>query len=226
MSGDAPLVRLVGVTKRIGGEPVLRGVSLDVYPGEFLVVRGRSGVGKTTLLRIMALLEEPDSGLVEVLGLNASLATDREKALLRLRHIGIVHQFFDLIPSLTALENVELPLALAGVPREERERRCMRALAAVGLEDKASKFPPELSGGERQRVAIARAIVTEPRLLLADEPLSNLDDETAERVLDLFRGLCARGAGVVMTTTDLYSPLPSSREYLLLNGRLRPLRGE
>ena len=134
-----------------------------------------------------------------------------------------MHQFFDLIPTLTALENVELPLVLRGVGREERERRALVLLRALGLEDKAHKYPSELSGGEKQRVAIARALVGDPELLLADEPISNLDDENAEKVLELFRSLCSdRGTAVVMTTTDLYTEYPCDRDYLLVGGRLLP----
>lgn len=215
------LLELRDVYKRVGTEYVLKGVSVRVRSGEFVVVRGRSGVGKTTLLRVMATLEEVDEGSVIVLGRETCSMSESEKARLRLAYVGFIHQFFNLIPSLTVLENIELPLVIQGVSRRERFKRVSCLLAYLGLSDKARKYPDELSGGERQRVAIARALVKNPVILLADEPLSNLDDETSGLVLELFEKYRKeRNIAIVMATTDLYTPFNCDKEYLLIKGQL------
>lgn len=225
MPGEDCVIELVSVWKRYGPIEVLRGLSLSIREGEFVVVRGKSGAGKTTLLKIMGLLEQPDSGKVRLFGENADGLGDSERSELRLRHIGFVFQFFNLIPSLTVLENLELPLALAGVARQERRRRALELLEHFGLAEAASRFPPTLSGGERQRVAIARALVNNPRIVLADEPTSSLDEENSRIVIELLEKIKReRRVAVVLTTTDPYERVPSSREYLLKDGILHELR--
>jgi putative ABC transport system ATP-binding protein len=165
---------------------VLRGMDLDVAPGELVALLGPSGSGKSTLLNIIAGLDAPDSGTVEVGGQDLGRLTERARTLLRRRDIGFVFQFFNLVPTLTVLENVRLPLELIG-RRDAAPARTL--LERVGLADRAHAFPEELSGGEQQRIAIARALAHEPRLLLADEPTGNLDSATGSRVLDVLTGL-------------------------------------
>lgn len=219
------VLELSGVWKSYGPVEVLRGVDLGVDEGEFVSVRGRSGVGKTTLLRIAGLLETPDRGEVVLLGREVGRLGDGERSALRLHYIGFVPQLFGLIPTLTVLENVELPMALAGVGRRERRERALELLSYFGIERMASRFPRELSAGEAQRVAIARALANRPRLVLADEPTSNLDEESAALVVELLARVSREeGVAVVMTTIDLHEGLPTTRDYVLRDGRLSPLR--
>ncbi|MEM0050625.1 MAG: ABC transporter ATP-binding protein [Candidatus Bathyarchaeia archaeon] len=183
----------------------MRGVNLEVDRGEFLAVVGPSGSGKSTLLHLIGGLDRPTRGLVRVGGIEvSSLKSDRELSRYRNEYVGFVFQFFHLIPRLTALENVELPLVARGVDPKERRRRALEALKLVGLEHRARHRPTELSGGEQQRVAIARAIVTQPKLLLADEPTGNLDSSNARIVINLFRKLIEElNLTVVMATHNL-----------------------
>jgi len=198
----------------------LKGVYLEVYDGDFISIRGRSGVGKTTLLRILGLLDNPDRCRVRVFGRDCRSLSDRDRADIRLRYIGFVYQFFNLIPTLTVLENVELPLALSGVGWRGRRARAMELLEYFDLSHLAYRMPNTLSGGERQRVAIVRALVNNPRLVLADEPTSSLDDENARLVLNLLEEANRMGATVVVTTTDLSEKMPSDRDYILRDGVL------
>jgi putative ABC transport system ATP-binding protein len=219
------LIELSGVWKSYGAVELLRGVDLVVEEGDFVSIRGKSGVGKTTLLKIMGLLEAPDRGEVKLFGRDVSELSDDERSELRLHCIGFVFQFFNLIPSLTVFENIELPLALAGVKRRERRRRALELLERFGLTALADRFPETLSGGERQRVAIMRALVNNPRVILADEPTSSLDDESSKLVLDLLAEINAqKKVAIVLTTTDLYERLPANRDFVLKDGRLVELR--
>jgi len=226
MQGE-PLVELWGVWKSYEGVQVLRGVDLEAREGEYVVVRGRSGVGKTTLLRIAGLLETPDRGEVRVLGTDAGRLGEAERARLRLRHLGLDLQPVVLIPTLTVLENLELPMALAGVPRGERRRRALELLEYFGLQHLAGRRPGSLSMGERRRVSIVRALANRPRVLLVDEPTANLDEENAELVLGLL-GRINREEKVciLMATTELLGRVPGAREYVLEKGVLRPVRVE
>ena len=215
------MIELSGVWKSYGLVEVLRGVDLSVREGDFVSIRGRSGAGKTTLLKIMGLLEVPDRGEVRLLGRDVGKWDDGERSEARLRYVGFVFQFFNLIPSLTVLENVELPLALAGVKRGERRRRALELLERFSLTHLADRFPETLSGGERQRVAIIRALANDPRIVLADEPTSSLDDENSKLVMDLLAEINAeRRVAIVLTTTDLYERLPTNRDLVLKDGRL------
>lgn len=180
----------------------LRGVTLEVERGEFLAVVGPSGSGKSTLLHLVGGLDRPTRGLVRVAGIEvSSLRSDRELSRYRNEYIGFVFQFFHLVPRLKAVENVELPLVARGVDARERQKRALEALKLVGLEHRAWHKPTELSGGEQQRVAIARAIVTQPKLLLADEPTGNLDSSNARIVMDLFRKLVDELGVTIITAT-------------------------
>jgi putative ABC transport system ATP-binding protein len=191
-------IRLDGVSKvyeeGAGSRSVLRGLSLTIDEGEFVAVCGRSGSGKTTLLQLLAGLDQPTQGRVEVGGLCLTQATPRERALFRRDHVGFVFQFFNLIPTLSALENAQLPAELGGVSSRQAESRARELLERMGVQDRAHDFPDRLSGGEQQRVAIARALVRDPGLVLADEPTGNLDDATGKTVLDLL-DQATRGAG-------------------------------
>ncbi len=221
MQGE-PLVELRGVWKSYAETQVLRGVDLEAREGEYIVIRGRSGVGKTTLLRIAGLLETPDRGEVRVLGTDAGRLGEAERSRLRLRHIGLDLQPVVLIPTLSVLENLELPMALAGVPRGERRRRALQLLEYFGLAHLAGRRPGSLSMGERRRVSIIRALANKPRILLVDEPTANLDEENAELVLDLLSRINREEkVCVIMATTELLGSVPGAREYMLEKGVLR-----
>lgn len=201
---------------------MLKEVSLSVMDGEFVSIRGKSGTGKTTLLKIMGLLEQPDAGEVKLLGKNVQGLNDGEKSRLRLDSVGFVFQFFNLIPSLTVMENIELPLALSGVAKPKRRERVMELLGYFGLTGLAARFPENLSGGEKQRVGLMRALSNSPKIVLADEPTSSLDDENSALLVDLLSKISLeRQVAVVMTSTDLYEKLPTTRDYLLKEGLLR-----
>ncbi|PCI27995.1 MAG: lipoprotein-releasing system ATP-binding protein LolD [SAR324 cluster bacterium] len=185
------VVKLSQVTKSytLGKSTVhaLRGLDLEVEQGEFLVVKGHSGSGKSTALNMIGVMDLPSSGEVTIVGKNVAQLSDYQQSMLRRNHIGFIFQSFNLIPVLSALENVEYPLYLKGVP--QRRKKAKDFLAQVGLEKFMSHRPNELSGGQRQRVAIARALVTEPDVLLADEPTANLDSKTSEQILKLMFSL-------------------------------------
>jgi putative ABC transport system ATP-binding protein len=167
--------------------PALRGVSLSLPEGAFMVIAGPSGSGKSTLLNLLGCLDTPTSGTVHISGQDGSKLTDKELSAFRAKRLGFIFQSFNLIPVLSTYENVEYPLRLNGVPRAEGRDRVHAMLKAVGLEEHARHCPGELSGGQRQRVAIARALVTDPDLVLADEPTANLDSVTGERIIDLMQ---------------------------------------
>ena len=207
MSRVPPLIRVVDLwrTYRLGSEEInaLRGVNMEVRPGQFIAVVGRSGSGKTTLLNIMAGLDEPSSG--QVLFQERDLAEMNEADLTEIRRhkLGFVFQSFGLLPLLSAFENVELPLRIAGRPPGEREARSREVLEMVGLWSRAQHRPYELSGGEQQRVAIARAIVNRPPVLLADEPTGELDSNNAKAIFGLFKEMVEnQGISVVSATHD------------------------
>jgi len=190
---------------------VLDGLSLDVPDGEFVALMGPSGSGKTTLLNLIAGIDRPTSGRVIVAGTELSALTEGELAAWRSRHVGFIFQFYNLIPVLTAVENVELPLLLTNLSRAERRDRALTALRVVGLADRARHYPRQLSGGQEQRVAIARAIVTDPAVLVADEPTGDLDARSAEDILDLLQTLNGEfRKTIVMVTHD---PRAASRAH-------------
>ncbi|MCS7136466.1 MAG: ABC transporter ATP-binding protein [Nitrososphaerota archaeon] len=203
-----PAIRFENVWKiyRMGSVefPALRGVTLSIESGEFVAVVGPSGSGKSTLLHISGALDRPTKGKVFINGVDISVLNDTELSELRNRTIGFVFQAYNLIPRLTAKQNVELPLMLRGIPPNERERLAIRALELVGLASKLNNKPTELSGGEQQRVAIARAIVTDPKILLCDEPTGNLDSKSAEGVMNVIKDINKRyGSTIVVVTHNM-----------------------
>lgn len=216
---------LRGVTRRfVKGEHEvvpLHDVDLDIQSGEFLVLLGPSGSGKTTLLNLLAGIDRADQGTVTVGNLELTGASSRKLARWRADHVGYVFQQANLVPVLTAYENVELPLWLLPLSRKERHARISLALEAVGLADRATHLPKQLSGGQEQRVAIARAIVADPPLLVADEPTGNLDAESADGILHLLRRLNQeRGKTIVMVTHDPRAAGFGSRVMRLDKGKL------
>ncbi len=216
------LIELDEVWKSYDGVSyVLKGVNLALGEGAFASIRGRSGAGKSTLLRLMGLLDRPSRGRVLIDGQDVTQLSDKAQSRLRLSQIGFIFQFFNLIPHLTVVENVELPMALAGVKKRERRERVMELLRAFGLEHLADRYPRELSGGEQQRIAVMRAMANRPRIILADEPTGHLDDESAEMLWGLFREINERyRVTIVVTTTSLRESLPTKEDYLLRRGRL------
>lgn len=198
-------LRNVGKTYRLDTVtvPALSAVSIDIRPGRFTVLCGPSGSGKTTLLNMMGCIDRPDAGEIQVDGQAVQAMTDDALSDFRARRIGFVFQNFNLLPVLTAFENVEYPLVLAAVPAAQRKERVLTLLDAVGLADRAGNRPGQLSGGQRQRVAIARALATEPALVLADEPTANLDSQTGAEIIALMRRLQReRGASFVFSSHD------------------------
>ncbi len=200
----------------------LRGVTLAVRPGDFLAVTGPSGSGKSTLLHLLGAVDVPTSGVVRIEGRDITRLSEKERSRLRLHHVGLVFQRFHLLPMLTALENVELPLAEAGSSRAERRARAAQLLERVGLADRMRHKPWRLSGGERQRVAIARALANRPAVLLADEPTGELDRVTSASMLALFRSLNEEGTTIVVATHDLSLAEGAGRRVELVDGRLAP----
>jgi putative ABC transport system ATP-binding protein len=200
--------------------PALVDVNLDVAEGEFLAIVGPSGSGKSTMMNILGCLDRPTSGLYTLDGQPVDELDNDGLALVRSRSIGFVFQSYNLLPRTSALDNVATPLMYQGVPRRERLRRAQAALERLGLGDRLSHEPSELSGGQQQRVGIARALVTEPALILADEPTGNLDSHSGAEVLSLFRDLHALGRTIVLITHDVDVATAADRAVHIRDGRL------
>ncbi len=221
-----PIITMQGIEKTYGsGNTEVRaldGVDFAIYPGEFVAVMGPSGSGKSTCMNIVGCLDVPTAGEYRFCGLDIARFQMDQLALLRRNYLGFVFQSFNLIPRTSALENVELPLVYKGVPRKERRDRALKALADVGLAERADHTPAELSGGQQQRVAIARALVTNPTLLLADEPTGNLDTSTTEDVINLLKRLNEkRGITVVMVTHEPEVAQHAKRVLWFVDGKLQ-----
>jgi putative ABC transport system ATP-binding protein len=200
---------------------VLQGLSLEIQQGEFLALMGPSGSGKTTLLNLIAGIDRPDQGEIVVAGEHISSHTSRQLTDWRARHVGLIFQFYNLMPLLTAAQNVELPLLLTRLSKAQRRASVATALHLVGLEDRATHRPTELSGGQQQRVAIARALVADPTLLVCDEPTGDLDRATAEQILDLLQLVNReQGKTIVMVTHDPRAAERATRQLLLDKGQL------
>lgn len=199
------MLELIDIWKiyRGGVETVaLKGINIKIEDGEYVAIMGPSGSGKSTLLHIMGLLDTPTKGKVVLDRTDVSTLSENERAVIRRRKIGFVFQAFNLVPHLTVIENVELPLLLDGVPRAERRRRAAKMLEEVGLSHRLYHYPSQLSGGQKQRVAIARALINNPSIILADEPTGNLDSKTGEVILNMFDKLHEDGHTLVVVTHD------------------------
>jgi putative ABC transport system ATP-binding protein len=209
-TAQAPLVRIEHLVKsyRRGGQhvPVLTDITLDIQAGDFTALMGPSGSGKSTLLNLIAGIDKPDSGLLRVAGLDIAAMSETDLAHWRAANVGFIFQFYNLMPVLSAFENVELPLLLTSLSRRERRERVELTLSMVGLADRMEHIPNELSGGQQQRVAIARAIVSDPLLIVADEPTGDLDRQSASEVLSLMRQLNRElGKTIIMVTHDAHA---------------------
>ena len=224
-SPSSSLVRVQGVTKsfRRGSEDihVLAGLDLEVNQGEYLALMGPSGSGKSTLLNLIGGLDRAESGVVQVGSDRIDQLSDRALAAWRARHVGFIFQFYNLLPALSAERNVELPLLLTNLSRSDRKKHVAAALDVVGLNHRTSHFPRQLSGGEQQRVGIARAIVTDPTLLLCDEPTGDLDRKSGDEILSLLQALNREhGKTIIMVTHDPHASARASRTVHLDKGQL------
>ena len=195
--------------------PILHGISLTIQSGEFVSIMGPSGSGKSTLMNIIGCLDRPTEGEYMLNDVNILTADESKLALIRNEYIGFVFQHFNLLPRLSAVENVELPLVYGGVKKAERRKRALEALGKVGLADRVHHLPNELSGGQKQRVAIARAIANNPTFIMADEPTGALDTKSGEQVMDIFTKLNAEGTTIVMVTHEEEVAAYSSRRIVL-----------
>ncbi|MFZ1612846.1 MAG: ABC transporter ATP-binding protein [Holophaga sp.] len=202
-----PVIQTRGITKTFGSNGTavhaLRGIDLDVEPGEFVALIGPSGSGKSTLMAILGCLDRPTGGTYTLDGEEVQGLSGRELAAIRNRKIGFIFQAYNLLPKASVLRNIELPLLYGGIGRKERRERALHLLEQVGIPEKAMKLPGELSGGQKQRVSIARSLAAGPALLLADEPTGALDSKTGAEILELFGELNAAGNTVILVTHDL-----------------------
>jgi len=219
-----PLIQLRGLRKVYGtgdlAVEALRGVDLDIHRGEYLAVMGPSGSGKSTLMHILGLLDSPTAGSYRLDGDEVSTLTRRRLAALRNRSIGFIFQNFNLLPRASLARNVELPLLYAGVPRSDRRARAARALEQVGLADRGRHRPNQLSGGQRQRAAIARALVTDPFVIMADEPTGNRDQNTGHEILEVFEELHRHGQTLIVVTHDPAVARRAQRTIHIVDGLL------
>jgi len=221
-ASGAPAVRLVGVTRFFSAtQPILKDLSLVLLPGERVALQGESGVGKSTLLNLIAGLDVPDAGTIEIAGRRIDNLSTAERTLFRRTELGFVFQAFHLLPHLSALQNTMLPVMLAGTPEALARKRALTILDELGIAARAEAKPGELSGGEQQRVALARALVHRPKLVLADEPTGNLDPATARLALDLLLAQCARhGITLLMVTHSPETAALADRRLLLTQAGL------
>ncbi len=218
------LVELRNVSKiyRLGEEEIraLDDVTLDIEEGEFISIIGPSGSGKSTLMHILGCLDSPTQGTIKLDGMMIQNASPRELAGVRNRKIGFVFQFFNLLPKLNVVQNVELPMIYSGIPAKERRQRALGALEAVDLVNRAKHRPSQLSGGQQQRVAIARALVNNPRIIFADEPTGNLDSKSGGQVMEILQDLNEQGRTVILVTHETYTANYAQRRIVLGDGHV------
>ena len=218
------LVELRNVSKiyHLGGEEIraLDDVSCDIDSGEFISIIGPSGSGKSTLMHILGCLDSPSKGTITLDGTMIQNASQRELATIRNRKIGFVFQFFNLLPKLNVLQNVELPMIYSGIGSRDRRDRAMESLKLVGLENRSKHRPSQLSGGQQQRVAIARALVNNPRIIFADEPTGNLDSNTGDAILKLFQTLSTQGRTIILVTHDPEIAAVTPRKIEIRDGKI------
>ena len=224
MEQKIPTIRLHGIRKlyRIGGETLaaLDGIDLEIRRGEFAALMGPSGSGKSTLMNILGCLDRPSAGSYKLDGAEVAGLSDDALAATRNKKIGFVFQNFNLLPRISALDNVALPLVYAGVGRHERTERAQEMLAAVGLSDRGAHLPNELSGGQRQRVAIARALVNDPHIIMADEPTGNLDTKSTQEIMEIFERMHEKGHTIILVTHEPEIAVRASRQLLVRDGRI------
>src|ERR1041384_5151206 len=215
-------LRNVRKVYHLGGEEIraLDGVSLDIEAGEFISIIGPSGSGKSTLMHILGCLDSPSNGTINLDGLMIQGASPRELARIRNQKIGFVFQFFNLLPKLNVLQNVELPMVYSGVSARERRARAMEALKLMNMENRAKHRPMQLSGGQQQRAAIARALVNNPKIIFADEPTGNLDSHTGEAILKLFHRLSQEGRTIALVTHDPEIAAVTPRRIEIRDGKI------
>jgi putative ABC transport system ATP-binding protein len=222
--GSDEALKLSGICKYYGeGHSMVRALcdaNMTIYDGQFVGILGPSGSGKSTLLHIIGLLDTPSEGQIYIDGIETSRMDSDEKANIRAQKIGFVFQFFNLVPSLSALENVELPLTIYDVPKNERRKKATKLLERLGLGKRLNHLPGMLSGGERQRVAIARALVNDPEIVLADEPTGNLDSKTGKEVLKIFQEFHEEGRTIVIITHDENITKLTERVVKIKDGKL------
>ena len=226
-NNEIPVVEIINLYKSYwrGNQriPVLEDLSLTIPEGEFIALMGPSGSGKTTLLNLIAGIDQADQGTIQVAGTDITRLGETELAAWRSRHIGFVFQFYNLLPVLTAYENVELPLLLSALSRKARRQHVDTALRVVGLADRRDHYPQQLSGGQQQRVAIARAIITDPTIVVADEPTGDLDKVSAREILQLMEGLNREfGKTIIMVTHDPRAAKAAKSQLFLDKGMLNP----
>jgi putative ABC transport system ATP-binding protein len=218
------LLELRNVSKiyRLGGEEIraLDDVSLDIESGQFISIIGPSGSGKSTLMHILGCLDTPSAGTIRLDGRMIQDASPRELAQIRNRKIGFVFQFFNLLPKLNVLQNVELPMIYSGIPARQRHERALAALRMVEMENRAKHRPSQLSGGQQQRTAIARALVNDPKIVFADEPTGNLDSHTGELILQMFNRLSREGRTIILVTHDPEIAAVTPRRIEIRDGRV------
>jgi len=221
---DEPILRVMNLSKTYmqGKIPVhaLSDVSFDVQKGEFLSIVGPSGSGKSTFLSMIGLLDKPTSGSVFIDGVEVTKAKDSEAPVIRREKIGFVFQHFNLIPTLSALENVDIAMRFARVPKKKRKERAIELLTQMGLQDRMKHKPSELSGGEQQRVAIARAMANNPAIILADEPTGEVDTKTRDMIVELLRGLSENGQTILVVTHDMAVSSKTRRIISMLDGMI------
>lgn len=224
------MIRLQNIERvfLVGEEEVhaLREVDFSVDKGEYIAIMGPSGSGKSTLLNILGLLDRPDDGIYELDEIMTTSLDDKEQANVRRHKIGFVFQFFHLVPRLTAEQNVELPLVLAGIDKVERKKRVIETLEAFGIRDRINHRPDQLSGGQRQRVAIARATIMKPSVILADEPTGNLDRASGNDVVEILEELNSRGITLIMVTHDPELGMRARRRIRMVDGRIEEDTGK
>ena len=220
MEKDEKIIELIGVEKVFDGQTAVENFNLYVRKGEFITFLGPSGCGKSTLLNILGLLDNPTSGSYELLGTEVANLKEKERTKFRKGNIGFVFQSFNLIDELNVYENIELPLRYLDIPASERKARVTEMMKRMNISHRAKHFPQQLSGGQQQRVAIARAVVSNPKLILADEPTGNLDSKNGKEVMDLLKELNAEGTTIVMVTHSQKDAAQAQRTIDLFDGQI------